>query len=66
MTELVEDTESPLLSHHSSRVHYRGALTGKRRSLGRRSTPAASAAGVLYGNLRGFTAVRSCSRVIFA
>ena len=28
VTELVRDTE-PLLFHHSSRVHYWGALTGK-------------------------------------
>jgi hypothetical protein len=33
VTELVKDTESPLLFHHSSRVYYWGALTGKRRSL---------------------------------
>jgi hypothetical protein len=33
VTELVEDTESPLLFHHSSRVYYWGALTGKRRGL---------------------------------
>jgi HD domain len=32
-TELVRDTESPLLFHHSSRVYYWGALTGKRRGL---------------------------------
>jgi hypothetical protein len=31
VTELVRDTESPLLFHHSSRVYYWGALTGKRR-----------------------------------
>jgi hypothetical protein len=31
-----------------------------------KSAPVASAAGVLYGNLPGFTTVRSCSRVIFA
>ena len=29
ITELVRDTESPLLFHHSSRVYYFGALTGK-------------------------------------
>ena len=28
ITELVRDTESPLLFHHSSRVFYWGALTG--------------------------------------
>src|ERR1700680_1955189 len=33
VTELVHDTESPLLFHHSSRVYYFGALAGKRRAL---------------------------------
>src|ERR1700737_1334115 len=33
MTELVRDTESPLLFHHSSRVYYWAALAGKRRRL---------------------------------
>ncbi|MCJ2125605.1 HD domain-containing protein [Methylobacterium sp. J-077] len=33
VTELVRDTESPLLFHHSSRVYYFGALAGTRRSL---------------------------------
>src|SRR3977135_885586 len=33
ITELVRDTESPLLFHHSSRVYYWGALAGKRRGL---------------------------------
>jgi HD superfamily phosphodiesterase len=33
ITELVRDTESPLLFHHSSRVYYWGALTGLRRNL---------------------------------
>jgi HD domain len=33
ITELVRDTESPLLFHHSSRVYYWGALTGARRGL---------------------------------
>jgi hypothetical protein len=33
VTELVKDTESPLVFHHSSRVYYWGALTGKRRGL---------------------------------
>jgi hypothetical protein len=32
IAELVRDTESPLLIHHSSRVHYRGALAAKRLS----------------------------------
>jgi HD domain len=33
ITELVRDTESPLLFHHSSRVFFWGALTGDRRGL---------------------------------
>src|ERR1700687_1238771 len=33
ITELVRDTESPLLFHHSSRVYYWGALAGKRHRL---------------------------------
>ena len=33
VTELVRDTESSLLFHHSSRVYYWGALTGTRRGL---------------------------------
>jgi hypothetical protein len=33
ITELVRDTVSPLLFHHSSRVYYFGALAGKRRDL---------------------------------
>jgi hypothetical protein len=33
ITELVRDTESDLLFHHSSRVYFWGALAGKRRGL---------------------------------
>src|SRR3981081_2687841 len=33
ITELVRDTESPLLFHHSSRVYYFGALAGNHRGL---------------------------------
>jgi len=33
ITELVRDTESPLLFHHSSRVYYFGALAGKHRGM---------------------------------
>ncbi|HEX3983409.1 MAG TPA: HD domain-containing protein [Acidisoma sp.] len=33
ITELVRDTESQLLFHHSSRVYYFGALAGKHRGL---------------------------------
>ena len=40
ITELVSDTEPPLLFHHSSRVYYWGALAGKRRGLKLRSRAA--------------------------
>jgi hypothetical protein len=33
ITEVVRDTETPLLFHHSSRVYYFGALVGQRRRL---------------------------------
>jgi HD superfamily phosphodiesterase len=33
ITEVVRDTEPPLLFHHSSRVYYFGALAGQRRGL---------------------------------
>jgi hypothetical protein len=33
ITEVVRDTESPLLFHHSSRVYYFGALAGRHRGL---------------------------------
>jgi hypothetical protein len=33
ITELVWDTEPPLLFHHSSRVNYWGALAGKHRGI---------------------------------
>src|SRR6201987_2710424 len=33
ITELVRDTETPLLFHHSSRVYYFGALAGRHRGL---------------------------------
>src|SRR6202020_3669861 len=33
ITQLVRDTESALLFHHSSRVYYWGALAGKHRGL---------------------------------
>lgn len=33
ITELVRDTESPLLFHHSSRVYYFAALAGRQRGL---------------------------------
>jgi len=33
ITEVVRDTATPLLFHHSSRVYYFGALAGKHRGL---------------------------------
>ena len=33
ITEVVRDTETPLLFHHSSRVYYFGALAGQHRGL---------------------------------
>ena len=49
MTELVKDTESPLLFHHSSRVYYWGALTGKRRGL--RFDPELLYAGAMFHDM---------------
>jgi hypothetical protein len=49
VTELVKDTESPLLFHHSSRVYYWGALTGKRRGL--RSDPELLYAGAMFHDM---------------
>src|SRR5947199_2409893 len=46
VTELVRDTEPPLLFHHSSRVYYWGALTGKRR--GPRFDPELLYAGAMF------------------
>ena len=39
ITELVRDTASPLLFHHSSRVYYFGVLAGKRRNQGIKRKP---------------------------
>ena len=49
VTELVKDTESPLLFHHSSRVYYWGALTGKRWGL--RSDPELLYAGAMFHDM---------------
>ena len=49
ITELVQDTEPPLLFHHSSRVYYWGALTGKRRSL--RFDPELLYAGAMFHDM---------------
>src|SRR3981081_3240585 len=49
ITELVRDTESPLLFHHSSRVYYWGALAGKRRGL--RFDPRLRYAGAMFHDM---------------
>jgi HD domain len=49
VTELVRDTESPLLFHHSSRVYYWGGLTGKRRRL--RFDPELLYAGAMFHDM---------------
>jgi hypothetical protein len=49
MTELVRDTETPLLFHHSSRVYYWGALAGKRREL--RFDPELLYAGAMFHDM---------------
>src|ERR1700719_3471060 len=49
VTELVLDTEPPLLFHHSSRVYYWGALTGKRRGL--RFDPELFYAGAMFHDM---------------
>jgi len=49
MAEFVRDTESPLLFHHSSRVYYWGALTGKRWSL--RFDPELLYAGAMFHDM---------------
>jgi hypothetical protein len=49
ITELVRDTESPLLFHHSSRVYYWGALAGKRREL--RFDPELLYAGAMFHDM---------------
>jgi len=49
ITELVWDTESPLVFHHSSRVYYWGALGGKRRGL--RFDPELLYAGAMFHDM---------------
>src|ERR1700749_4585326 len=49
ITELVRDTETPLLFHHSSRVYYWGALAGKRRRL--RFDPELLYAGAMFHDM---------------
>src|SRR6201982_1413014 len=49
VTELVRDTEPPLLFHHSSCVYHWGALTGKRRGL--RFDPELLYAGAMFHDM---------------
>jgi hypothetical protein len=49
VAELVKDAEPPLLFHHSSRVYYWGALTGKRRGL--RFDPELLYAGAMFHDM---------------
>jgi hypothetical protein len=49
VTKLVRGTESPLLFHHSSRVYYWGALTGKRRGV--RFDPELLYAGAMFHDM---------------
>src|SRR3978361_1387025 len=49
ITQLVRDTESSLLFHHSSRVYYWGALAGKRRGL--RFDPELLYAGAMFHDM---------------
>jgi hypothetical protein len=49
VTDLVRDTESPLLFHHSSRVYYWGALTAKRQGL--RYDPELLYAGAMFHDM---------------
>src|SRR3981189_783241 len=62
ITELVRDTESPLLFHHSSRVYYWGALAGKRRGL--RFDPELLYAGAMFHDM-GLTHQHSSARERF-
>jgi HD domain len=49
ITELVRETETPLLFHHSSRVYFWGALAGKRRKL--RFDPELLYAGAMFHDM---------------
>src|ERR1700737_362632 len=62
ITELVRDTESPLLFHHSSRVYYWGALAGKRRGL--RFDPELLYAGAMFHDM-GLTRQHSTTQERF-
>ncbi|MGE4340970.1 MAG: HD domain-containing protein, partial [Pigmentiphaga sp.] len=49
ITELVRDTESPLLFHHSSRVYYWASLAGRQRGL--RYDPELLYAGAMFHDM---------------
>src|ERR1700757_5132764 len=62
ITELVRDTESPLLFHHSSRVYYFGALAGEHRGL--RFDPELLYAGAMFHDM-GLTRKHSSQKERF-
>src|SRR3984957_6778083 len=62
ITELVRDTESPLLLQHSSRVYYFGALAGKHRGLS--FDPELLYAGAMFHDM-GLTAQHSSAKERF-
>ena len=62
VTQLVRDTESPLLFHHSSRVYYFGALAGKHRGL--RFDPELLYTGAMFHDM-GLTHVHSSAHERF-
>jgi hypothetical protein len=62
ITELVRDTESPLLFHHSSRVYYFGALAGKHQDLS--FDPELLYAGAMFHDM-GLTPKHSSARERF-
>jgi hypothetical protein len=62
ITELVRDTVSPLLFHHSSRVYFFGALAGKRRNL--RFDPELLYAGAMFHDM-GLTPKHSSAQERF-
>jgi HD superfamily phosphodiesterase len=62
ITELVRDTESPLLFQHSSRVYYFGALAGKRQGLS--FDPELLYAGAMFHDM-GLTAQHSSAQERF-
>jgi len=62
VTELVRDTESPLLFHHSSRVYFWSSLTGKRRGL--RFDPELLYAGAMFHDM-GLTPAHATAHARF-